>query len=630
MPCLKCGGRSEGNALLCDACADASFVDPKLFLNPVLIGPSLYYRMRDRGSAACLLGPNTGSDVVQIASADLQRHIKDMGVQGLPHEDLKGFYQRCDALLAHLGVPLKTDSPMLLLTEDASDAIMTIVQKVNTGEKMYPFEGIGDLYLRMGIVYWSAAHGILMRTASEKWAKEKRSYLLGRAKEYLSKVNPADDLYSIAARDMGMMCLDAEEWSAAEEHLAAAFRHFPNDFKIGEGLARAHMMLGNYMEALTSVDEVLAQVDRAELWVLKGRILRETGRPEEAIECFNRALQADSKHAPAYDELIRSLRDAGRLEEAALAESQRALSRKPDLEQKIGELLFQIKTAAPEKGVSQELAAQPLAARAVLKPSPGPAPTKEPGRKLVDVAKDALRARDFESAIVEAQHVLRGNPSDCEAILVLIEALISKGDLKEAAPRVHAYYERNNVDPRAWYWRGEVAKREGRWGAAVQYFSKAVSLDQKMVSAWVSMGETLLDHDKPGGADESFSRALEMDPDNARAWFGKGKALVQLGRWGAAIQCLERYIAIEPGKSDAWLLKADILFEKEKYTRALEAYERYIALVGDDSYALVRKGMALNAVGRTDEAKLALEESIRLDPGNRDAAKWLKTLGGGS
>jgi tetratricopeptide (TPR) repeat protein len=585
-----------------------------------------------------MLGPNTSSDIVTIASMDLQKSIKDMNVQDLQHDELKEFYLRCNSMLAHLGVPLKLDSAQILLTEDASDTITAIVTKVNMAEKMYPLEGMSDLYIRVGIVYWCAAHSILMRTASEKWIKGKKSYLTSRAKEYMSKVSTTDDLYSIAVRDMGMVCLDSEEWADAEENLANALRHFPNDFKIGEGLARSHLMLGNEMEALSSVDEVLIQGDRSELWVLKGQILRKIDRLEEALECFNRALQIDPNYMPAHDELIGTLRDAGRLEEAAFAENQRALSKRPDLEQKINEMIFEFKkaTSAEEPGGKEgptetgEIKAASSRDVPSAKPAPKPAPTPKPARGLIDIAKEALKARDFTSALVQAQHILRSDPDNHDANLVLIEALVSKGNLREAAPKVRTFYEKNNTDPKAWYWRGEVARREGKWGAAVQYFSKAVSLDPTMVEAWVSMGQALLEHDRFNGADEGFSRALEIESNNARAWLGKGKALKALGRWGAAVQCLDSYTVLAPKDSDAWLLKADLLFENEKYNRAFESYDKYLALVGDDSYALGRKGIALNAIGRVEEARTVLEESVRLDSGNKEARKWLKMISGGS
>ena len=634
MPCLRCGGKTEGDALLCDSCADASFAEPKFFLNPILIGPSLLSRLRDQGSAAYLLGPTPALDFIAIPSTDLQKYVKDMNIQGLPQDELKGFYLRCNAILAHLGVPIKLDFPQILLTEDAADTMTAIVQKVNAAEKMYPLEGLSDLYIRMGLVYWAASHGILLRTASEKWSRQKKSYIVSRAKDYFSKVNPADDLYSIAVRDLGMVCLDAEEWTAAEENLASALRHFPNDIKIAEGLARAHLQLGNHMEALSRIDEAISIGDKPELWVLKGKILMELDRHEEALECFSRALSIDPKYLPGHDALVDGLKQAGRLEEASLAENQRALARRPDLEQKINEMISEFKKPPAAKAAEAAVPSAQATSGRVL-PSTSVAPTRtpvptQPQSSLIGLAREALKARDYETAVVQAEHVLRANRDDDVANLILIEALIFKGDMKQAEPKVHAYYEKHREDPKAWHWRGEIARRQGKWGAAVQYFSKAVTFDPKMGDSWASMGETLLEHEKYTGADESFSRVLEIDPRNSRAWLGKGKALKALGRWGAAVQSLDNYNASEPKDSDAWILKADLLFEKEKYKRAIEAYEKYMELVGDDSFALGRKGISLNALGQTEEARQCLEEAVRLDPENKEAGKWLRTIKGAS
>jgi len=622
--CLKCGGKSEDDALLCDSCADSSFRESRFFLNPVLIGPSVYSRLREYGSAAVLLGPNAGSDIVPMASADLLKAVKDMNIQVMRHEDLEGLLARCNAILAHLGVPLKLDFPQMLLTEDAVGTITTIIQKINLAETMYPKEAMSDLYIRVGIVYWSASRSILMRTTSKKWRDEKRAYLVSKAKEFLSKVDPGDDLHSIAARTLGLMCLDAEEWTEAEEHLADAIRSFPNDLTIGEGLARAHLMLGNPMEALSRVDDVINQMERPEYWVLKGKILRDLDRTKEALECFSRAISLDSRHLPAHDMMVETLRDLGRLEEAAMAESQRALSRRPDLERKIGELISEFrrvsvaeKAAAPvpPSGVRPEVA----------KPPPEPSPKKDP----IDMAKDALDSKDYDLAIQRANHILNEKPDMRAAALILIESLVAKGALSEASARVHHFYETNREDALAWYWRGIVANKEGKWGSAVQYLSKGVSLNPKLVDGWNAMGEILLSHGKQTGADESFSKVLELDPESPRAWLGKAQTMKGMGRWGAAIQSMDKYNSLVPTDKEVWKLKADLLFEKEKYKRAIESYDRVLQLAQDDSYVLGRKGIALNAIGMVSEAKRCLEESVRLDPNNKEASKWLKTLRGG-
>ena len=624
MPCLKCGGQTVDEALLCDNCADSSFKEPKFFLNPVLIGPSLYLRLRTASSAAYLLGPTSGSEIVTVPSTNLEKLIQDANPQAMSHEELKSFYQRCDSIMAHLGVPLKLDHPGILLTGDAAETITSIILKVNAAEKAFPLEAMSDLYIRVGVAYWSSSEGVLMKTASKDWSTRMKAYLVSRAKEYLSKVAPEDVLHSIAARDLGMLCLGAGEWAEAEQHLGDAQRDFPDDVIIGEGIARAHLMLGNHVEALAKVDEVINLSETPSLWVLKGRIMRGMERHEEAVECFNRALSIDPRFTSAHDILIITLRDAGRLEEAALAENQKSLSKRPGIERKISELITEFQKEGEEEKI-------------VEAPSPevdeGPAPQPEPvpaeEQMELDPALQALKVEDYDLAIQRGTEVLEAKPGFRDAELLLIEAYISKGDLKGASPLVRSFYQSNRSDPYAWYWRGVLANKEGRWGASIQYFSKAVSLDPKMADAWVSMGEVLLENGKLEGADESFSRALQVDEGIPRAWLGKAKVMKELGRWGAAVQCLDRYNSLAPSDTDSWLLKAEMLFDKEKWERSIEAYDKYLELNQADSYALGKKGIALNAIGRLDEAREILEESVRLDPKNKEAAKWLGTLKGG-
>jgi len=418
--------------------------------------------------------------------------------------------------------------------------------------------------------------------------------------------------------------LEAEEWTEAEENLSDALRSFPNDVKIGEGIAMAHLMLGNQVEALSKVDEIINLGESPALWVLKGRVLRDMERYAEALECFNRALSLDPRYGPAHDIRIETLRDTGRLEEAALAEGQKSLSKRPGLDQRVSELIAELKRATGEPEAPEPAAKGPVPR---AEPKAPVAPTAvTPAGVSIDSARQALRARNYDLAIQRATHLLRDAPMAKDAVLVMIEAMILKGDLKEVAPYVHAFYERNREDPIAWYWRGVLARREGKWGASVQYFSKAVSLDDKLLDAWISMGEVLLEHGKATGADESFSRALQIDDDSPAAWLGKAKTMKQMGRWGAAIQCLDKYNSLEPTDKASWLLEADTLFDKEKYPRAIEAYDKYIELAQADSYALGKKGVALSAIGRMAEARECLEESVRLDPNNKDAAKWLKAI----
>jgi tetratricopeptide (TPR) repeat protein len=624
LPCLKCGGSSEDEALLCDSCAESCFKESRFLLGPVLIGQSVFSTMRSEGSAAALLGPTASADVVRMTSADFENVLKDLVVGGVKHEELRAIHEICNTLLAHLGIPVNLDQSKILLTEDSAETISVVIQKVDALEQMYPLEAMSDLYIRVGVAYWSASKGILLRTTSRKWQEGKKKLLMSKAKGYFSKVSAKDDLYSIALRDLGMLCLESHEWSDAETHLTNALRHFPNDSRIAESLAKAHLALGNQMDALGRVDDTLAQVETPQLWVLKGRILRDMGRSEDALECFSRALTLDPKFMDAHDMAVLAFRELGRREEAALAERQRALSRTPNLDQKVSDLICELRKSASEVPPVPKTPA-PAAHPAKVVPAIQEAVTVN----ALEQAKISYGEKDFDNAIQHAEHFLKENADSRDAALILIGSLVAKCDMNAASARAHAFYEHNRNDPIAWYWRGVISDKEGKWGAAVQYLSKAVTLDPKLVDAWIAMGETLLSNDKVSGADESFSRALQIDGENPRAWLGKAKAMKGLGRWGAAIQCLDKYNMLVPKDRSAWLMKADLLFEKQKHRRAADSYDKYLELDQDDSYALGRKGIALNALGLTDDAKKCLEESVRLDPNNKEAAKWLKALSSG-
>jgi len=608
---------TEDGALICGECASALFADPKFFLNPVLVGQSVFQRIRSEGSAATLLGPTAESSVVRLPSVDIQTRIADTSVEGMMDDEVLPFYETCNTVLAHLGVPLKFDNTPLMLSEDAASTISTVTSKVDAVDEALPGRGMTDLYLRIGVVYWHSSQGILLRTASRRWANETREHLVSKAREYFSKVLADDDLFSIAEYNLGMLSMFSEDWEGAREHLGKALERFPGDSDIVEALARANLELGNQIDAMAMIDEGLSSGERPELWVLKGRVLWQMGMANEAIECYNQALSVDGKCLEAHDCLITLLKDQGRVEEASVAERQKAMSRMPDLDQRVTDLVNELRKASAEPAPRRvRRPAPPIHEKEEVKAEPYP----------VELAREAMRSGNFDSAIQMAEHILAEDPASRGAQLILIESLAMTDDISRATDHVRSFYEANKDDPSAWYWRGVLAEKEGKWGAAVQYFSKAVTMDPAFLDAWLAMGETLLENKKMSGADESFSRALQINSSSSRAWLGKAKAMRDLGRWGAAIQCLDKYNMLEPRDKDSWLLKADILFEKEKHRRAVEAYDKFLELDQDDSYALGRKGIALNALGMVDDAKRCLEEAVRLDKGNREAVKWLRSL----
>jgi len=56
------------------------------------------------------------------------------------------------------------------------------------------------------------------------------------------------------------------------------------------------MMEGNYERALKYVDKIMATKKNENLWMIKGKLLMELNKFEEALECFDKALEINEKN----------------------------------------------------------------------------------------------------------------------------------------------------------------------------------------------------------------------------------------------------------------------------------------------------------------------------------------------
>src|SRR5213593_1944079 len=77
--------------------------------------------------------------------------------------------------------------------------------------------------------------------------------------------------------------------------------------------------------------------------------------------------------------------------------------------------------------------------------------------------------------------------------------------------------------------KGELLERKGRWGAAVQYYNRAIALRWNYPEPWLVKGEILLNHDRPTEALECFEKVASFEPQRIEAWAGAARADAALG-----------------------------------------------------------------------------------------------------
>lgn len=195
---------------------------------------------------------------------------------------------------------------------------------------------------------------------------------------------------------------------------------------------------------------------------------------------------------------------------------------------------------------------------------------------------------------------------------------------------------------------GRALLRDSRPEAAREAFTRALQLDPDDVTALAGRGRARgLLGDGRGEADDC-ARALELDPRSEAALLGLGRGLCAQGDHRGAV---ERYgqaadlggdVALALGRrAECWLHLSDperaeadatragelspgdtlpltvlgrVFYESGRYSEALAVYRRWQKIAPADLDAVQGRAAALLALGKRDEAGVAVDRLLEQDP----------------
>ena len=293
-----------------------------------------------------------------------------------------------------------------------------------------------------------------------------------------------------------------------------------------------------------------------------GIILREQGRPIEALGAFEKALALNASLVEAWIRAGNVLSGLRRYAEA-IAAFDRALALKPDL---VGALL---------------------------------------GRGVVLVGLG-----DFDAAFVAYDKALVLRPD-------LALAWLCRGDtfyeLKRLEDAAAAYDRALALQPdfaEAWIGRGNVFGRFQSNELALAAYDKALALRPDLAAAWFGRGNALRELKRLEDALSAYDRAISLAPDLADAWLGRGKVLAQLRQRADAIGAFEKALTLKPDLAEAWLGKGDALHGLARYDEALAALDHALALEPDAPEGWLIRGLVLLDALRQEEALAAFDKAI--------------------
>jgi tetratricopeptide (TPR) repeat protein len=162
--------------------------------------------------------------------------------------------------------------------------------------------------------------------------------------------------------------------------------------------------------------------------------------------------------------------------------------------------------------------------------------------------------------------------------------------------------------------------KDGQKEAALVQFCKALEYNSVLASVHYNYGNTLNELGRTDEAIREYRRTLELDPTYGRAHYELGHIYGEQRRFKEAKEEYQTAIRVSKSLHRAYINLGVILDAQEHNPNgAMELYRKALALRPNHRDAHYNMAIALDAVGKTDEAIFHYQETIRSDPGFPDA-----------
>jgi choline-sulfatase len=277
-------------------------------------------------------------------------------------------------------------------------------------------------------------------------------------------------------------------------------------------------------------------------------------------------------------------------------------------------------TTQPVKGVTLDReTVDKLASLGYVGAGAEPAP-RAPGQLLADPkdmiglfnrlrrANSAVRDRRFPDALPVLQDVLREDPKNAFATLVLGSAYMGMEQYTRAIQQYQRYLQLVPTSAYAHQWiaichirlgqqdsalneaeavlaidprfsdarilRAGILASRGQYDQAITELQQAVSLDPAKPMIRLDLAKVLDEAGRPDDAQREFEAILKAQPDYVPALTGLGALLAKRGRPDDAAKLLRRSLALEPAQDDGRFNLARVLEQQGRRSEAIDEYRR--------------------------------------------------------
>jgi tetratricopeptide (TPR) repeat protein len=336
------------------------------------------------------------------------------------------------------------------------------------------------------------------------------------------------------------------------------------------------------------------------------------GRPEEALQAYEKSLAAQPQSASTRILHARLLMVAGKLPDAR-EEFNLILAENP----RNTEALYNLSLVAGMEGQSDQREAF---LRQVMAVDPGHPDALAALGDIVLARGDAAAAGDYYSA------ALHHDPSNLPALLGQ-GRLQAQGHEWNTAEALYTRAIAAEPDyPFAYVDRAGVRRSLGNLPGAIGDLSQAIALDPSYLWSYIDRGRLYAEQSRPTEAVEDFSMAIRLDPDQFESYALRADALAGLGKSVEAIADWERVARLKPAYGAAYRPLAALAWRVGDWPRAQTAFLRaYEFDEAEHAYAMCAALCALRE-GKAGAVPAIVEPVLARTPADswfHDVARYL-------
>ncbi|UCE36413.1 MAG: tetratricopeptide repeat protein [Thermoplasmata archaeon] len=424
------------------------------------------------------------------------------------------------------------------------------------------------------------------------WALRGKVLVLLTSKMHSDAVKSFDTALKIEPKDKKALDFKGEAYEGmnrpdlAKECYLSILEYHPNEMEFYDRILR-----------LTPED--------TNIWVMKGKVLSEKGKFQDALECYDQALKIDTKDKDIWAKRAEILGKMEDYDEATLS-----FKKGIELDDKDKLLWKGLGSILHLNGSLKE--AQDAYENAIKLDEEDMELWNNKGLVLFEMEKFEEAVNDYEKALSLAPDNIPTLENKKKALM----ALPMHEDVLIVCDRI---IELDSKNIQAKNDKGSVLLILGRHEEAIELFNDVLALEPRDLKTLINKKQAYWNLNQLEEVLKTCETILELFPNELDTWIDMGYIQEELGDNEQAVSSYDKALEIESENLEILIKKKNVLKKLDKYEEIINTCERILGIESKNTEALEDKGASLVNLKRSEEAIDIFDTLLEINPDNLNA-----------